>query len=97
MARDFPEGAPRRQMGWEREDRIFEFDWKPGDRAELAGRYANACYRVPPLVETAAGIAAGVHDEAGLERVREYITGRASSTWLWKGRGALTSRGCGWH
>ncbi len=71
VARDFPEGTPRRQMAWEREDRIFEFEWNPADWAGLAARYARACHRVPPLVATATGLATGARDEAALTPVRD--------------------------
>ena len=37
----------RREMKWEREDRILETDWEPGDYQALAVRYAGACHRVP--------------------------------------------------
>jgi formylglycine-generating enzyme required for sulfatase activity len=70
VARDFPESGSRQQMGWEREDRIFEFDWQPGDWAALAARYARACPRVPPLMEPATSLAADVKDRASLERTR---------------------------
>ena len=70
VARDFTELAPRQQMGWEREDRIFEFDWKAGDWRALAARYGEACRRVPPLVATAKELTARVADEAGLAAVR---------------------------
>ncbi len=73
--RDF--GAARREMEWEREDRIWEADWKPGDLTALAQRYA-AAVRVPDLRQQAGGLAGGVRDEAGLTAVRAlYHRGRA--------------------
>ena len=49
LSRDFPEESPRQQMKWERQDRILEHDWVPGDVAELARRYAAACFRIAPI------------------------------------------------
>ncbi len=71
VARDFPENGTRQQMNWEREDRIFEFDWRPGDWRGLAARYAQACHRVSPLVQKASGLAVHVGDEAAMANVRE--------------------------
>ena len=83
LARDFPEGAPRQQMAWEKEDRIFEFDWKPGDWPGLAQRYAQACRRVPPLAEKAAVAAREAKDNDGLARTREmYYQSRQFSSAL---------------
>ncbi len=71
VARDFPEGPQRQQMNWEREDRIYEFDWTPGDWIALAQRYAQACDRVPPLATAAARLASRVVDQVGMEQTRE--------------------------
>ena len=49
LMRDFETGPARREMNWEREDRIYEFPWKPGDWRTLANRYATAASRVPEL------------------------------------------------
>ncbi|MBI5384781.1 MAG: SUMF1/EgtB/PvdO family nonheme iron enzyme [Verrucomicrobia bacterium] len=70
LMRDFPTGPDREKMKWEIEDRIFEFDWRPGDWGALARRYAQACRRVPPLATEAAGLATGVKDQHSLERLR---------------------------
>jgi len=70
LALDFPQEAPRREMKWEREDRILEEDWEPGDYAELGRRYAQACRRVAPLAEQAARRARAVTDSAGLAEIR---------------------------
>ncbi|MCY2994188.1 MAG: NPCBM/NEW2 domain-containing protein, partial [Planctomycetota bacterium] len=40
LERDFTTAEPRRQMRWEREDRLWDTDVVPGDFAELARRYA---------------------------------------------------------
>ena len=70
LALDFPQEAPRREMKWEREDRILQRDWEPGDWADLARRYAEACRRVAPLAEQAARKARAVMDSAGLAEIR---------------------------
>lgn len=71
LMRDFATGPERQQMRWEIEDRIFEFEWRPGDWATLARRYAQACDRVPPLARRALELAATVKDPAALEQLRE--------------------------
>ncbi|MBI4664671.1 MAG: SUMF1/EgtB/PvdO family nonheme iron enzyme [Verrucomicrobia bacterium] len=71
LARDFPQGEPRRQMAWEREDRIHEKEWPPGDYASIAKEYARASRRVPALAEKADALALAVSDKAGLGQVRE--------------------------
>ena len=78
LMRDFATGQDRRQMKWEIEDRILEFDWRSGDWAALARRYAQACQRVPPLARQASELAASVKDRQGLERLREdyYVRSR---------------------
>lgn len=56
--------------------------------AGLAGRYARACQRVPPLVDTASGIATRIRDEADLARVRDvYYRSRQLDRALGKARG----------
>ena len=79
LRRDFATGSDRQQMKWEIEDRILEFDWRPGDWAALARRYAQASQRVPPLARQAAQLAATVNDRQGLERLRAtcYLRSRA--------------------
>jgi len=71
LARDFIEQQPRREIGWEREDRILDADWAPGDFASLAGRYAKAAGRFGPPAGEAARLAPAVRDAAGLEQVRD--------------------------
>jgi len=58
VARDFAEETPRRQVQWEREDRIWDQDWQPGDWTALAQRYARAAGRVPELARQASELAA---------------------------------------
>ncbi len=79
LMRDFGTGPERQQMNWEREDRIFEFAWRPGDWQTLAQRYAQACERVPPLARQAAQLAATVKDQNDLDRIREtcYLRSRS--------------------
>ncbi|MBC8874758.1 MAG: SUMF1/EgtB/PvdO family nonheme iron enzyme [Planctomycetes bacterium] len=70
LALDFSHSEPRRQMKWEREDRILDADWAPGDFAELARRYAQACHRIPSLAEQATAMAPCVRDQSALEKIR---------------------------
>ena len=91
-ARDFHQEQPRRQMKWEREDRILDEDWRPGDWASLARRYAAASNRIPALAEKAATLAAQVRDPAGLAEVRRlYLRSRALDETLARAR-AFDSR-----
>ncbi|MBI2299044.1 MAG: NPCBM/NEW2 domain-containing protein, partial [Armatimonadetes bacterium] len=71
LARDFTRAAEQREMGWEREDGLWEADWKPGDVTALAGRYAAACRRVPGLLPEAEALATRVDDQTGLDAVRQ--------------------------
>ena len=77
--RDFGTGPERQEMNWEREDRIFEFAWRPGDWQTLAQRYAQACERVPSLALRAAQLAATVKDQKDLDQIREtcYLRSRS--------------------
>ncbi len=89
MMRDFSTGPARLQMKWEREDRIFEFDWRPGDWTALAERYARACLRVPGLASQAIQLAANTRDRAGVEHIRDtcYLPGRSLDDTLVRARG----------
>ncbi|MDO8539949.1 MAG: SUMF1/EgtB/PvdO family nonheme iron enzyme [Opitutaceae bacterium] len=87
-ARDFPDGASRLQINWEREDRIFEFDWKSDDWGVLAARYAKACHRMPPLETSAIDLAASVNNEAEVARVRDlYYRSRQVALAVGEARG----------
>ncbi len=78
LALEFAREEPRREMRWEREDRLLEEDWKPGDWHALARRYAEASGRVPGLRAAALHMAAGASDRASLDRVRAiYLRSRA--------------------
>ena len=70
LAVEFSHQTPRRQMKWEREDRLLEEDWKPGDWRTLALRYAEASGRVAGLRAEARCAAEEVTDRAGFDRVR---------------------------
>ena len=72
LERDFAAAEPRRQMRWEREDRIWDADWAPGDFAELARRYANASSRLPTVARQAVARAGQVRDAAGLQEIRQW-------------------------
>jgi len=86
-ARDFTTEVPRREMKWEREDLVLEADWPSGDFAALAGRYAEAARRIPPLAEQAARLAPAVRDAAGLGEVRRlYLRSRTLEDALGRAR-----------
>ncbi len=89
LLRDFGTGPERRQMTWERADRIFEFDGRPGDWTALAQRYAQASARVPALARQAAQLAAQIRDRAGVEIIREtcYLRSRSLDDVLARARG----------
>jgi len=70
LAIDFNEAQPRREMKWERNDRILADDWALGDYADLARRYAEACFRTPGLAATAKSKLAAVSDMASLQEIR---------------------------
>ena len=77
LGNDFGSASDRREMAWEREDRIWDANWKPGDLATLARRYAGASRRVPPLAAEANKLAPNVKDAAGLAAVRAiYLRSR---------------------
>lgn len=87
LIRDFPESAPREQIRWEREDRIFEQDWKPGDFGTLAKRYAQASSRVPALARETAQLSASCRSKHDLHKVRDqYYRSRQLDLALSKAR-----------
>ena len=71
LQRDFSQADARTQMRWEKEDRVWAQNWRPGDVKALAQRYARATHRNRALAESAAKLASAVTDAAGLQRVRE--------------------------
>ena len=70
LQRDFRDPVARQEMTWELEDRIWEKDWRPGDWAELARRYARASHRSTSLAQKASALARRARDRAGLAEVR---------------------------
>jgi hypothetical protein len=72
VTRDFADAQSVREMSWERE--LLEADWKPGDWAALAARYAKACTAGQAssgtLAEQARKLAAEARDAAGCQAVR---------------------------
>jgi formylglycine-generating enzyme required for sulfatase activity len=71
LERDFAESQPRREMRWEREDRLWDAGWIPGDWAALAARYAQASSCVPAIAREATTLAGQVRNASGLHAVRE--------------------------
>jgi formylglycine-generating enzyme required for sulfatase activity len=70
VTRDFQDAGERRQIEWEREDRVFEFSWDPQDWRALAIRYAAAASRVPEFEAEATRASASVASKRDLEKVR---------------------------
>ncbi len=70
LAIEFSHEQPRREMRWEREDRLLEEDWTSGDWPTLAWRYAAASGRVAGLRSEALRMARKVVDRASFDRVR---------------------------
>ena len=65
-------------MTWEIQDGIWRNDWKPGDYADLAKRYAAASHRSPVHARQATELAKGAKDPASLAKVRlAYLRSRA--------------------
>ncbi|MBN1346587.1 MAG: SUMF1/EgtB/PvdO family nonheme iron enzyme [Phycisphaerae bacterium] len=69
IEQDFTDADSRVQLDRERQDQIWQADWKPGDLAALAGRYAAACRRVPPLQKRAEALAKTVKEFGELQQV----------------------------
>ena len=77
LTEEFSDEMPRQQMKWEREDRLLEGDWEPGDWRTLAMRYAEASGCVAGMRAQALGAAEKVVDRATFDRVRKtYIRSR---------------------
>ena len=78
LRKAFTDDAARNEMTWEIQDGIWRNDWKPGDYAALAKRYATASHRSPKHAEQAAKLAKGVEDASALAKVRQaYLRSRA--------------------
>ena len=71
LAKDFTDSESKRQMQWEREDRLWEQDWPPGDFRALSQRYVAASTRSRALSALAREQAAKADDAAGLQQVRD--------------------------
>ncbi len=70
LACDFSHAAAHTQMKWERQDRIWEERWQPGNWLTLATRYVDACHRVPGLQDEAGRLAQQVTSRETLDRLR---------------------------
>ena len=69
VQRDFPDGEARKQMAWERQDKIWDKDWPGGDVSALTQRYAQAT--APLLAAQARDLAAKAKDAKDLAAVRQ--------------------------
>ena len=67
---DFADEIFRREMAWEREDKIWDAPWTPGDFAELGRRYAAASHRASGIRERAEALAPKANNLAALVKVR---------------------------
>ena len=67
---DFADAESREQMGWEREDRIWNAVWNPGDPTVLAARYARACGGSVLLREHVGNLASATRNAEDLWKVR---------------------------
>ena len=70
LANEFTDERSRRQMKWEREDRILDGNWVPGDYAEIAKRYARASFRIQAVQLQAVEKARHVVSRESLQDVR---------------------------
>jgi len=57
VERDFRDAATQRRIRWEREDGIWNGDWREGDFRALAGRYAAATRKQASLDAKASQLA----------------------------------------
>jgi DUF1680 family protein len=71
LVRDFPGETQHRQMRWEREDKIWQKDYKPDDLRLLAESYAKAMRDIGALPKQAGRLAANVKSPDQLQKVRE--------------------------
>ncbi|MHC4260075.1 MAG: hypothetical protein ACYSTF_06670, partial [Planctomycetota bacterium] len=71
LARDFPGETERRQMRWEREDKIWDEDSKPSDLAAMAERYAKATKDIGPLSVFATLVASNLQTAEQLKTLRD--------------------------
>ena len=75
---DFPAPDAQREIGWEREDGIWNADWTAGDLAALAQRYAEGCVAAE-FAAPARALAASCKTPADLQAARSvYYTAKWS-------------------
>jgi len=76
LVADFASEDAQREIGWEREDGVWDPPWPAGDLAALGRRYAELC-AVPEFAEKAKAGAAACKTEADLQAVRQsYYTSK---------------------
>jgi hypothetical protein len=75
VQRDFRDVADQRRIQWEREDAIWDADWRPGDFRELADRYATMTRARGALDAKARELAGKVKNVGDLNAVRELYYG----------------------
>jgi alpha-galactosidase len=76
VGRDFASPRETLEISWEREDGIWDKEWKHGGYRDLAGRYAIACRKIGKRLGETSDLSAGdIVDARGLARVRAaYLT-----------------------
>jgi len=73
----FTDPASRKEMAWEREDRIWGHDWETAPYALVARRYVQAARRHATVAPAVAALAAKVTGPADLRKVRAvYLRAR---------------------
>jgi formylglycine-generating enzyme required for sulfatase activity len=76
LVAEFPSADAQREIGWEREDGVWNQDWPAGDLAVLARRYAELC-AVAEFAEKAKAAAPTCKTETDLQAVRaSYYTSK---------------------
>ncbi len=75
IERDFRDTADRRRIRWEREDAIWDADWRAGDFGEIARRYAATTRAAGSLDAKARDLAATAKSIGDLQAVRELYYG----------------------
>ncbi len=78
VERDFRDAAAQRQIRWEREDGIWNADWKPGDFRAISAGYAAATRKQSSLDAQARELAAKAANPRDLNEIRTiYYRARA--------------------
>ena len=70
LEREFTSDQARQERKWERQDRVWEDSFKPGDFATLAARYAKATRNLRSLPAEAARLAQDAADAQALAKVQ---------------------------